>query len=126
MKFRPFPALSMNAIPRKKSGPRALSNPMSCHKHAGEECNAISQLARRRVAAVLACLKVLCPSADLDTRRELTSKILALAHGEEHPTHRKVITEAAVYEMLTRNSQCVLNQTGRCRCWCSPNNYVRN
>jgi hypothetical protein len=78
------------------------------------DARATSELAQHRVAAVLACLKVLCPSADLDTRRNLASKILTLAHGEERPTFRKVITEAAVYEMLTRNSQCVLNQTGRC------------
>jgi hypothetical protein len=78
------------------------------------DARATSGLAQHRVAAVLACLKVLPPDADLDTRREHATKILALAHGEEHPTFRKVITPAAVYEMLTRNSQCVLNQTGRC------------
>jgi hypothetical protein len=41
-------------------------------------------------------------------------EILALGSGEERPTPRKTITPAAVYEMITRNSQCVLNQTGRC------------
>jgi hypothetical protein len=87
---------------------------MNSNKRAGEESHTISGLALRRVAAVLACVKVLCPDADLVTRRELASKILTLAHGEEHPTPRKVITEAAVYEIFTRNSQCVLNQTGRC------------
>lgn len=84
---------------------------MSTHRL---ETDAPPELAQRRVAAVLACLKVLCPSADPRTRRELASRILTLAHGEEHPTPRKMITPAAVYEMLTRNSQCVLNQTGRC------------
>jgi hypothetical protein len=78
------------------------------------DARAISDLAQRRVAAVLACLKVLCPSADLDTRRELASKISALAHGDDRELPRKMIAPAAVYEMLTRNSQCVLNQTGRC------------
>jgi hypothetical protein len=87
---------------------------MSCDKHTGEECNTISELAQRRVMAVLACLKVLCPSADLDTRRELASKILTLAHSQDRPVPRKMITPAAVYEMFTRNSQCVLNQKGRC------------
>jgi hypothetical protein len=78
------------------------------------DAGAASHLAQRRVASVLACLKVLCPDADLDTRRELASKILTLAHGEEHPVPRKTITPATVYEMITRNSQCVFNQTGRC------------
>jgi len=86
---------------------------MSSNKRAGEESHTISGLALRRVAAVLACLKVLCPDANLRARQQLASKILTLAHGEECPTFRKVITPAAVYEMLTRNSQCVLNRTGR-------------
>jgi hypothetical protein len=88
---------------------------MSSQEHGGEESNAISELAHRRVVAVLACLNVLCPSVDLDTRRELASKILALARGDDRPIPRKMITPGAVYEMLTRNSQCVLNQTGRHR-----------
>jgi hypothetical protein len=78
------------------------------------DARATSDLAQRRVAAVLACLKVLCPDADLRTRQQLASKILTLAHGEEHPVPRKMITPATVYEMITRNSQCILNQTGRC------------
>jgi hypothetical protein len=78
------------------------------------DARATSGLAQRRVAAVLACLKVLCPSADLDTRRELASKILSLVRGDDRPIPRKMITPAAIYEMLTRNRQCVLNQTGRC------------
>jgi hypothetical protein len=78
------------------------------------DARATSDHAQRRVAAVLACLKVLCPNADLRTRQQLTSKILTVAHGEERPTPRKMITPAAIYEMLTRNSQCVLNQTGTC------------
>jgi hypothetical protein len=94
---------------------KSLPKPMSPYKRPSRyDARATLDLAQRRVAAVLACLKVLCPVADLRTRQQLASKILALAHGEEHPTPRKVITEAAVYEMLTRNSQCVLNQTGRC------------
>jgi hypothetical protein len=87
---------------------------VSSHKHTGEECNTISELAQRRVMAVLACLKVLCPSADPRTRRELASKILTLAGGKDRPVPRKTITPAAAYEIFTRNSQCVLNQTGRC------------
>jgi hypothetical protein len=78
------------------------------------DARATSELAQRRVAAVLACLKVLCPSADLDTRRELASEILTLAHGDDRTVPPKMITPAAVYEIFTRNSQCVLNQTGRC------------
>jgi hypothetical protein len=75
---------------------------------------AISALARRRVVAVLACLKVLCPTADRSTQRRLATKILTLVNGKDSPVLQKMITPAAAYEMITRNSQCVLNQTGRC------------
>jgi hypothetical protein len=77
------------------------------------EAKLTSELAQRRVMAVLACLKVLCPSADPRTLRELASKILTLAGGKDRLPPKK-ITPAAVYEIFTRNSQCVLNQTGRC------------
>jgi hypothetical protein len=85
---------------------------MSPHKRPSHVAKATSDLAERRVVAVLECLKVLCPSADPRTRRELASKILTLVGTDRLP--RKMITPAAVYEMITRNSQCVLNQTGRC------------
>jgi hypothetical protein len=78
------------------------------------EASETSELARRRVAAVLECLKVLCPSADWNTRRELAIDILILAGGGARPISRNMITPAAIYEMITRNRQCVLNQTGRC------------
>jgi hypothetical protein len=32
----------------------------------------------------------------------------------DDPVRPKIITPAALYEMFTRNSQCVLNETGRC------------
>jgi hypothetical protein len=75
---------------------------------------AISDLARRRVVAVLACLKILCPSADRSTQQRLATEILTLVRGEDRLIPKKTITTAAVYEMITRNSHCVLNQTGRC------------
>jgi len=87
---------------------------VSRHKRASEQSNTIAELAHRRVMAVLACSKVLCPDADLRTQQQLASKILALARGDDRPIPRKMITPAAAYEMFTRNSQCVLNKTGRC------------
>ena len=75
---------------------------------------ATSELAQRRVVAVLECLKVLCPSADIRTRRDLATQILTLVRGQDRPVPHKTISPAAVYEMFTRNSQCVLNQMGRC------------
>jgi len=87
---------------------------MSRHKRASEQSNRIGELAHRRVAAVLACLKVLCPSADRSTQQRLTTEILTLVRGDDRPIPRFMITPAAAYEIFTRNSQCVLNQTGRC------------
>jgi hypothetical protein len=62
--------------------------------------------------AVLACLKVLCPSADHALRRQLATGILALVHGEDRLIAQKTISDAALYEMFTRNNQCILNKTG--------------
>ena len=87
---------------------------MSRHKRGSEQSDTIAELAHRRVGAVVACLKVLCPDADLRTQRQLASKILTLAHSQDHPVPRKMITPAAVYEMITRDSQCVLSQMGKC------------
>ena len=94
--------------------PAPPSHTMSLHKRPSCVDKATSALAERRVVAVLECLNVLCPSADLDTRRELASKIMTLVRGQDRLIPKKTITPAAVYEMITRNSQCVLNQTGRC------------
>ena len=87
---------------------------MSPHKRPSHVAMATSDLAERRVVAVLACLKVLCPSADRNTLRQLATEILVLVRGKDRLIAQKTITPAAVYEMITRNSQCVLNQTGRC------------
>lgn len=87
---------------------------MSRHKRASEEPSASSELAQQRVMTVLACLKVLRPSADPGTRRELANKILILMDGNDLAVPQRLITPAALYEMFTRNSQCVLNRTGRC------------
>jgi hypothetical protein len=87
---------------------------LSRHKRASEQSSTIAELAHRRVVAVLACLKVLCPDADLRTQQQLASKILTLVHGIDRPVPQKMITPAVAYEMFVRNSQCVLNQTGRC------------
>lgn len=87
---------------------------MSPHKRPSHAAKATSALAERRVVAVLACLKVLRPSADRSTQRRLATEILVLVRGGDRLIPQKTITPAAVYEMITRNSQCVLDQTGRC------------
>jgi hypothetical protein len=82
--------------------------------HKRPSAKATSALAERRIVAVLACLKVLCPSADRSTQERLATEILSLVRGEDSRVPQRTITSAAVYEMITRNSQCVLNQKGRC------------
>jgi hypothetical protein len=87
---------------------------MSLHKRPSCLDKATSALARRRVVAVLECLKVLCPTADRSTQQKLATAILTLVRGEDRLIPKRAINPAAVYEMFTRHSQCVLNQTGRC------------
>jgi len=37
-----------------------------------------------------------------------------LVDGKDRVLPPKMITPSTLYEMITRNSQCVLNHTGRC------------
>jgi len=79
---------------------------MSAYKRRNSHvAKATSDLARRRVVAVIACLKVLCPSADRSTQQRLATEILTLVRGEDQLIHKKTINPAAVYEMITRHSQ---------------------
>ena len=87
---------------------------MNRYKRASAEQSASSELAQRRVMAVLACLKELCPSADSSAQQLLANQILMLVDGNDLAVPQRLITPAALYEMFTRNSQCVLNRTGRC------------
>jgi hypothetical protein len=68
----------------------------------------------RRITTVLACLSILCPDADLHSKRKLARQILALVDGHDRTVPQRTITDAQVVEMVWRHSQCVLNQTGRC------------
>jgi hypothetical protein len=68
----------------------------------------------RRITAVLATLNILCPDADLHSKRKLAKQILTLVDGHDRPVPQRTITDAQVVEMVWRHSQCVLNQTGKC------------
>jgi hypothetical protein len=70
--------------------------------------------AQRRIALTSAYLKVICPAIDRSKRTRLVDSILALTDGEDRRSPQKKIADAQVVEMVWRNSQCVLNQTGRC------------
>lgn len=69
---------------------------------------------QRRITTVLAYLNILCPDADLHSRRNLAKQILTLVDGDDRPLPQPRIADAQVVEMLWRHSQCVHNQTGRC------------
>jgi hypothetical protein len=69
---------------------------------------------QRRIAAVLACLNILCPDADLHSKRKLAKQILTLVDRHDGTLPQCRIAEAQVVEMVWRHSQCVRNQTGRC------------
>jgi len=98
--------LYINSAPLKSRKYLALAAPFSRTRHLKSllnimirykppsryEATAASELARRRVGAVLACLKVLCPNAERRTRQQLASKILTLVHGIDRPVPQKMIT----------------------------------
>ncbi len=70
--------------------------------------------AQRRITAALACLNVLCPDADLYSKRKLANRILALVDGHDGTLPQPRIADAQVVEMVWRHSQCVHNQRGKC------------
>jgi hypothetical protein len=70
--------------------------------------------AQKRIAAALACLNILCPDADLHSRRNLAKQILTLVDGNHRPLPQPRIADAQVVEMVWRHSQCVQNQMGKC------------
>ena len=76
--------------------------------------NNVAQQARERAGAVLQCVNVLCPGADLRTKKKLAKQILSLANAIDRAMPRKKITPHAVYEMVARNSQCVYDRAGKC------------
>jgi hypothetical protein len=70
--------------------------------------------AKRLVALTRVYLKMACPDIDHGTRTELANSILALIAEQDTATPQKKITDAQIVEMVWRQSQCVLNQTGKC------------
>jgi hypothetical protein len=79
-------------------------------KHRESELNP----AQSSVALTLTYLKMACPEADNSTRTKLANSILALIEGDDRRLPQKKITDAQIVEMVWRQSQCVLNRTGKC------------
>jgi hypothetical protein len=77
-------------------------------KHRESELNH----AQSRVALTQVFLKMACPDIDDGTRATLANSILALIADQDSAMRQ--ITDAQVVEMVWRQSQCVLNQTGKC------------
>jgi hypothetical protein len=69
---------------------------------------------QRRITTVLACLNILCPSADLHSKRKLAKQILTLVDGHDRTLPQRTITDAQAVEMVWRHSQCIHNQRGKC------------
>jgi len=84
---------------------------VSANKNSGAKFKDIAQRAHDRAVAALQCVSVLCPAADLRTKRQLASQILSLA---SRPMPGKKITPQTVYLMVARNSQCVYERAGKC------------
>ena len=83
---------------------------MAKHSAPSHQINAV----QRRIALTSAYLKVICPGIDRSKRSKLAGSILALIADQDSTTPQRKITDAQVVEMVWRQSQCVLNQTGRC------------
>ena len=93
-----------------------LPNNMKPYKHPSAQ--ATSELAQRRVVAVLECLKVLCPSADIRTRRDLATQTARFPIRRSPPPRFTKCSRETANASSTRRAGA--------RCWCSPSNYARN
>ena len=69
---------------------------------------------QRRIALTSAYLKAICPGIDQSKRSKLADSILALITDQDSAMQQRKITDAQIVEMVWRQSQCVLNQTGKC------------
>ena len=70
--------------------------------------------AQSRVALTRVYLKMACPDLTPGTRTKLANSILALIDGGVLRVPETKITDPQVVEMVWRQSQCVLNQAGKC------------
>lgn len=61
-------------------------------------------LARRRVNAVLACIDVLLPDADVRKKRRIANRILTLCDGKDRQIK---ITPAATQEIVLGHIHCI-------------------
>jgi hypothetical protein len=69
---------------------------------------------QQRDALTRVYLKMTCPDSDPSTRATLANSILALLDGESGTKPHRSISDPQIVELVWRQSQCVLNQTGRC------------
>ena len=68
---------------------------------------------QRRITGVLGCLNILCPDADLHSKRKLPNRILALVDGHDGSLPQPRIADVQAVEMVWRHSQCIHNQRGK-------------
>lgn len=77
---------------------------MSAHRRHDQDFLAVCDLARVRVEAVLACINVLLPGADVRTKRRIANRILTLCDGKKR---QRKITPAQAREIVLGHMQCV-------------------
>jgi hypothetical protein len=74
------------------------------YRRTAREFRSIRELANNRAVAVIQCVNVLLPDGDERRRKRICKKILSLCDGKDR---RVRITEAQLFEMVVRNSQCI-------------------
>ena len=93
------PASLFDDVRRRVAGSQVSSN----RRH-DPESQAVCDLARRRVNAVLACIDVLLPDADVRKKRRIANRILTLCDGKDRQIK---ITPAATQEIVLGHIHCI-------------------
>lgn len=77
---------------------------MSAHRRHDQDFLAVCDLAKVRVEAVLACINVLLPGADVRTKRRIANRILKLCDGKDRA---RKISAAQAQDIVLRHIQCI-------------------
>jgi hypothetical protein len=77
---------------------------VSANRRPDRRFRALCDLARRRVNAVLACIDVLLPGADVRTKRRIANRILTLCDGKNRAPK---ISAAQAQDVVQRHIQCI-------------------
>lgn len=80
---------------------------MTRYKSGPQQETGESDVLRKKIAAALDCVILMCPQLDARGKRRMVKAILTLGDGKERANSQRHITGPQIVEMVWRHSQCV-------------------